>query len=388
MTVHRDVERVSNRDSLSRQAGLAVLPPTASRSGHRVCPLFSAFYARRTCAASVMRPTILVVLACCTHVLGTHALAVRNHGRLARPRTLEDKRDFPGLLGLDGEANAPPDGEAEGTTDPRPSGTATHEDGVSFSSFGLFPGLLPTGSETSKTKDALTSTSSASTSATPQVRLATTTQAEPAASLTGSAVTATSQATENKQDRLPGSNASSSSGSWKIIGVAVICFTAVVAVLVAAVFFDTWWQFLRDLFWKRRKHDDFEEMVPDWQKASWEMRFGDRQRYPSFGSLPTSPVLRGDPLQRQRSLRVQEWQKDELASSTSSPSSVEKLAQHPAVPPNAYVSPDPRPSPGSVDPFKDRSPSLISGLTYNTQDTRKSPFHDTEGSQMEMLNEK
>ncbi|KAH9923656.1 uncharacterized protein B0H18DRAFT_1105268 [Fomitopsis serialis] len=334
-----------------------------------------------------MKLTTLGVLACCAHVLGAHALAVRNHGRLARAYTLEDRQDFSGLLGgLNGEgADAPTDEKTEqGATDLRPSGTTAHGDGASFSSLNLFPGLLPTGSETSKTKDtASTASSSASATATPESHLATTTQAEPAATLSGSLVTATSQAKDTNQNHFSSSSAMASDSSWKIIGVAVISFTAVVVILVAAVFFDTWWHFVRDLFWKRSKADGLEEMVPDWQKASWEMRCGDRQRYPSFGSLPTSPILRGDPLQRQRSLRVQEWQKDEFTSSTSSlraeMSPAERLAQYPALPPSAYVSPDPRPSPGSADPFADKNASPTTGL-FNGQGDSKNPFHDIHAS--------
>ncbi|KAH9829467.1 uncharacterized protein C8Q71DRAFT_863231 [Rhodofomes roseus] len=334
-----------------------------------------------------MRPTILVVLACCTHVLGTYALPLRNHGRLARAYTVEDRRDFSGLLGGlgGGDADAPTDEKtAQGTSDARPFATTAHGDSTSVASLELLPGLFSTGSETSKAKDT-TSTTSSSATATPESRLASTTQAQPAASLTGSTVTATSQAQSTKQDHPVGNNAISSDSSWKIIGVAVISFTAVVVILVAAVFFDTWWHFLRDLFWKRRKSDGLEELVPDWQKASWEVRIGDdRHRYPSFGSLPNSPILRGDPLQRQRSLRVQEWQKDDMGSSTTSLGAgltpAERLAQYPTIPPSTYVSPDPRPSPGSADPFMDKNTSPTPTLVHNGPDDSKSPFHDTHTS--------
>lgn len=320
-----------------------------------------------------------MLLACCTHILGNYALPLQTHGPLARRNTVvKHRRDLPAIFGGLGGATAdePTDGEAE--QEPaglRPTGT-TRGDGASFSAFSLFPGILPATLESGTAKSKETASSnvrSASASATPESRLATTTQPAPVAALmTGSAATALAQPTQDKDkpDRMPSSSSASSSDSWKIIGVAVICFIAVVVVLVVAVFFDTWWHFVRDLFRSRRAGEQ-EEMVPDWHKASWEVRLGDRQRYPSFGSVPASPVLRGDPLQRQRSLRVQEWQKEDVAPAPAM-TPAERLAQYPAVPPSAYVSPDPRPNPGSIDPFKDRSPSLSPGM----QELHKDPFHD------------
>ena len=92
-------------------------------------------------------------------------------------------------------------------------------------------------------------------------------------------------------------SASSSSGGsghseWKIIGVAVIAFSAVAAILLLSVFFDHWWRFVRDLFWgRRRRRSTGEELVPDWEKAQWELRGEGRQRYPSFTSLPSMPMV-------------------------------------------------------------------------------------------------
>ncbi|RDX51154.1 hypothetical protein OH76DRAFT_1481825 [Lentinus brumalis] len=89
-------------------------------------------------------------------------------------------------------------------------------------------------------------------------------------------------------------NAASKGGGgtseWKIIGVAVIAFSAVAAILLLAVFFDHWWRFVRDLF-GRKRDANAEELVPDWEKAEWELRLEDRHRYPSFSSLPSLPVV-------------------------------------------------------------------------------------------------
>ena len=78
---------------------------------------------------------------------------------------------------------------------------------------------------------------------------------------------------------------------WKIIGVAVIVFSAVAAILLLAVFFDHWWRFVKDLFWRKRRDSNAEELVPDWEKAEWELRLEERQRYPSFTSLPSLPMV-------------------------------------------------------------------------------------------------
>ncbi|KAI0778980.1 hypothetical protein BD413DRAFT_601601 [Trametes elegans] len=109
----------------------------------------------------------------------------------------------------------------------------------------------------------------------------------PPATPTASAGSTSSPAVEDAS-----SSSSSSTSEWKIIGVAVIAFTVVAGILLLSVFFDQWWRFLRDLFGGRRKRDVEEELVPDWEKADWHLRYGqDRQRYPSFGSLPSLPLV-------------------------------------------------------------------------------------------------
>lgn len=70
---------------------------------------------------------------------------------------------------------------------------------------------------------------------------------------------------------------------WKVVGVAVIAFTTVAAILLLSVFFDQWWGFLRDLVWKKKHKEGTEELIPDWEKADWDMRLGgDRHRYPTI----------------------------------------------------------------------------------------------------------
>lgn len=95
----------------------------------------------------------------------------------------------------------------------------------------------------------------------------------------------------------PSSSKDQAIKQWKIIGVAVIAFSTVAAILLLAVFFDQWWRFVKDVFGrnKQRKLGKGDgELVPDWEKASWEVRFGDdRHRYPSFSSFPSETGMRG-----------------------------------------------------------------------------------------------
>jgi hypothetical protein len=79
---------------------------------------------------------------------------------------------------------------------------------------------------------------------------------------------------------------------WKIIGIAVITLTFIGTVILAITFFDSWWGFLCDVFCggrgnRRGKKLGGEELVPDWEKRSWEFRLAseDGHRYPTMSSL-------------------------------------------------------------------------------------------------------
>lgn len=77
--------------------------------------------------------------------------------------------------------------------------------------------------------------------------------------------------------------ASSGNKEWKVIGVAVIAFSTVAAILLLSVFFDHWWGFIRDLVLPKKKRDGSEELIPDWKKASWHITMdSDPHRYPSL----------------------------------------------------------------------------------------------------------
>ncbi|EJF67267.1 hypothetical protein DICSQDRAFT_165092 [Dichomitus squalens LYAD-421 SS1] len=114
-------------------------------------------------------------------------------------------------------------------------------------------------------------------------------------SLSGSPITshAPSASPNITSAPVPPNNSTASSGTseWKIIGVAVIAFSVVAAILLLSVFFDHWWRFVRDIVWRKRKKVSDEELVPDWEKAEWELRLArdpELARYPSFASFPSS----------------------------------------------------------------------------------------------------
>lgn len=77
-----------------------------------------------------------------------------------------------------------------------------------------------------------------------------------------------------------------SSSQWRIVGVAVSAVSVVGAGILAVVFFDQWWRFLRECCGGgRRGKEGVEELVPDWEKGDWEWKDGDG-RFPNFGTPP------------------------------------------------------------------------------------------------------
>ncbi|KAF8236777.1 hypothetical protein L208DRAFT_1250927 [Tricholoma matsutake] len=74
---------------------------------------------------------------------------------------------------------------------------------------------------------------------------------------------------------------------WRVIGLVVICIGFVATAILSVVFFDSWWGFLRDLTCGKRRREGVEDMVPDWEKRSWEFKLAseDGHRYPTLSSL-------------------------------------------------------------------------------------------------------
>jgi hypothetical protein len=95
---------------------------------------------------------------------------------------------------------------------------------------------------------------------------------------------------------------------WRVIGIAVIAISAVGTMILVVVFFDQWWGFLCDVCGRRRKWygGGKEELVPDWERASWEFKVEDDTlpAYPSFVSTPAIQVQEG------AATRAQPWKVD------------------------------------------------------------------------------
>jgi hypothetical protein len=74
---------------------------------------------------------------------------------------------------------------------------------------------------------------------------------------------------------------------WRVVGIAVIAVSVVGTTILAVVFFDQWWSFLGDVCGRRKqgRKSGKEELVPDWERRSWQFRVEDNlPAYPSFGS--------------------------------------------------------------------------------------------------------
>lgn len=85
--------------------------------------------------------------------------------------------------------------------------------------------------------------------------------------------------------------------TWKVVGVAVIAVFAIALVTVTVVFFDRWRDFLCDVIMGRKRSHGNEDLVPDWEKGSWEFSTGEDSRYPAAHSLDTIPKHQPWPLE-------------------------------------------------------------------------------------------
>ncbi|CAK5280326.1 unnamed protein product [Mycena citricolor] len=110
-------------------------------------------------------------------------------------------------------------------------------------------------------------------------------RSDSSASQAPSSTTTSAQTTTASDPVLPASGASDVA-KWKVVGIATLGAVVVSAVLLAIVYFDTWYGTLLALFGKQH---DFgkEEMVPDWAKGEWEFKIAseDGHRYPTMSSL-------------------------------------------------------------------------------------------------------
>ncbi|TDL20965.1 hypothetical protein BD410DRAFT_899240 [Rickenella mellea] len=160
---------------------------------------------------------------------------------------------------------------------------------------------LPTSSSKTRHASTLTSTS-ISTTLLPTIAstggsddsLSTTAQPTQDATTTGTS-TPSSLPVEPTDAPSNPSNDQTALSHWKIVGGAVIAFTAVTAVILGVTFFDQWWtDFLRPIVWKRKRTSHMEELIPDWDKRSWRIGIEEKDdRYPTVGSFPSILRMQG-----------------------------------------------------------------------------------------------
>ena len=96
---------------------------------------------------------------------------------------------------------------------------------------------------------------------------------------------------------------------WHVIGIAVIAVSAVGTMILVVVFFDQWWGFLCDVCGRRRKWrgGGKEDLVPDWEHASWEFKVEDNEAFPAYPSFGSPPVIQ---VQEGVATRAQPWNSD------------------------------------------------------------------------------
>ncbi|KAG6813217.1 hypothetical protein H0H92_013104 [Tricholoma furcatifolium] len=162
--------------------------------------------------------------------------------------------------------------------------TAFGAEPTSYSSLVYDPFLPHTGSS-----------QSSSTTMTSTISMHTTKPSQHTPTPTGDQAPATSSSTAEVSPTAfspPGESANTNAVSrsdakqWKIIGLVIICITFITVATLTIVFFDAWWGFLRGLVGKQRRYgQEREDMVPDWEKRSWEYKIAIPSEYPTTGSM-------------------------------------------------------------------------------------------------------
>ncbi|KAG6842470.1 hypothetical protein C0991_007600 [Blastosporella zonata] len=156
---------------------------------------------------------------------------------------------------------------------------------TSFTYGGLFddPFLSRTGSQLQTSSSTTNTTSARSTHTTKQHTPTPTSTLVSSSSTEPTATQFSPPGTQVEANAVPRSD----SKQWKIIGLVVICITFIAVATLTIVFFDAWWGFLRGLVCRRKYGQEREDMVPDWEKRSWEYKIPipSEDRYPTMGSM-------------------------------------------------------------------------------------------------------
>lgn len=117
---------------------------------------------------------------------------------------------------------------------------------------------------------------------------------------------------------LSGSSTMSSSKSWKVIGIAVICITVVGVIILSIVFYDQWSRFVKDvLCGKKREPAGVEELLPEEKNDGWAQEFRNNSRMSNirYPAQILSPPMAAQPLTR-------------AASQTTRPTLLQRLSSH------------------------------------------------------------
>ena len=190
------------------------------------------------------------------------------------------------LLGPDpGDSSPVASQETHGTKD---TSKSTGEDGQ-YSGLPVTGGLILS---TGGTSPSMTAPTTSHSTAVRTTSAASSQQEIPSASTTSATSTSNVSPTGSSA---PSTSSAADAGYkiWKVVGVAVIVIFAVALVIVTVVFFDRWKDFLCDVIMGRKRSHGNEDLVPDWEKGSWEFSTGDNsleptpkhQRWPPEGTV-------------------------------------------------------------------------------------------------------
>ncbi|OAX40080.1 hypothetical protein K503DRAFT_864929 [Rhizopogon vinicolor AM-OR11-026] len=62
--------------------------------------------------------------------------------------------------------------------------------------------------------------------------------------------------------------------TWKIIGIAFIAILIIAIAVTSNMFFDRWRKVAQQIFCCKGRPDDKEQLIPDWEKQTWEVKLG------------------------------------------------------------------------------------------------------------------
>ncbi|KAG2156571.1 uncharacterized protein EDB93DRAFT_1127353 [Suillus bovinus] len=74
-------------------------------------------------------------------------------------------------------------------------------------------------------------------------------------------------------------NPSADNKTWKIIGIVFIAILIIAIAITSSMFFDRWCKIAQEILCcKGRRDSGIEQFVPDWEKQTWEVKLGSKER--------------------------------------------------------------------------------------------------------------